>query len=162
MKRTDMKIPFSILWAGLSVLGLSLFITPYHCQAFDASINISPNIINIDSIDHAFGIHTDVPYSIVKIDEVILMCPEDGVLTPIVCYADSRGNLVAKFETAELEAECTLDIGEYNYLELRGLTKDDPAQEFSGTGEVLIIEQQSEMRKGNGQQGSQNKYGRNR
>lgn len=162
MKRAGIKISYAILWAAFFALVFSGFINPSRCQALEASINISPNIINLESISHSFGIHTNIPYSIVNVDEVILVCPEDSVLYPIVCYADSLGNLVAKFSTADLENECELVIDEYNILVLEGETNDVPSELFSGAGEVLIIEGQPEFQKGNGPKGMQNKNGQNR
>ncbi|KPJ97312.1 MAG: hypothetical protein AMJ60_11840 [Desulfobacterales bacterium SG8_35] len=162
MKRTGIKISFSILVIAFFTLIFSGFMNPSRCQALEASINISPNIINLESTSHVFGIHTNIPYSIVNVDEVILVCPEDSVLYPTVCYADSLGNLVAKFSTSDLENECELVIEDYNILVLEGETNDVPAEFFSGAGEVLIIESQPEFQKGEGPKGMQNKYGQNR
>ena len=140
---------------------LALLTNPTLCQAFETTINISPNIINLDSIDHTFGIHTNVPYSIVNVDEVILVCPEDVILDPVVCYADSLGNLVAKFATDELKSDCDLVAGEENILTLEGETWE-PVELFSGSGEVLIIESQASLRNGNGPETKQSKQGQNR
>ena len=134
---------------GILTMALSGFFTPGKSQAFDISVNISPNIINLESSDHAFGIHTSMPYSDVNISAVVLVCPNDYALYPIVCYADSLGNLVAKFSTSDLEADCDLVMDDYNTLVLEGETKIDP-EFFSGAGEVLIIESQPKFQNGNG------------
>ena len=112
-------------------------------------------------MDHTFGIHTSIPYSNVNIDEVILVCPNDYELYPTVCYADSLGNLVAKFDTSDLEADCGLVIGTINTLVLEGETLAEP-EPFAGTGEVLIIESQPGFQKGKGYNNTQNKNCRNK
>jgi len=162
MKRAQKKLLNTIQWAGFFILALSGFMYPSQCQALDASINISPNIINLQSTEHAFGIHTNVPYSTVNIDELILVCPEDSVLFPIVCYADSHGNLVAKFNTSDLEADCELIVDDYNTLVLEGATKAEPIELFSGAEEVLIIDGQPKFQKGNGAKNNQNRNCQNR
>jgi len=153
MKKTEIKIPHPMFWAGLFVLVLSGFIHPSRCQAFDASINIAPNIINFTSNDHAFGIHTDVPYSIVENDKVLLICPDETEMPPLFCYADSRGYLVARFNITDLKNSCELSVGDYNILVLKGETRIEPIESFSGEGEVLIIESEAELLNGSGPKG---------
>ena len=99
MKNAGINLMAVIVLAGICSLASTGVFTPSPCQAFDISINVSPNIINLDSDDHQFGIHTNVPYSIVNIADatMMLICPNDAELDPTVCYADSRGYLVAKF-----------------------------------------------------------------
>lgn len=168
MKKTIASLSTPTAWAGFFFLMYGSFVNPSYCQAFDASINISPNIINLDSIDHTFGIHTNVPYSIVNLEAAIeLECPDGSILEPIVCYADSRGYLIAKFETADLNNEadtnneCFLETGEYNIFALTGQITE-PEEEFYGEGEVLVIEDQAKFRKGTGSNAAQNKWGQNR
>ncbi len=162
MKRAEMKLSNAILWAGFFVLALSAFMYPSQCHALDASINISPNIINLESTEHAFGIHTNVSYAIVNIDEVLLVCPEDSVLYPIVCYADSHGNLVAKFNTSDLKADCELIVDDYNTLVLEGETKAEPIDAFSAAGEVLIIAGHPKFQKGDGPKNNQGNGAKNK
>ena len=161
MKHEAITKSQSILRAALIVLLLSGVFAPEKSQAYDIAINISPNIINLESMDHTFGIHTSIPYSDVNIDEVILVCPNDYELYPTVCYADSLGNLVAKFDTSDLEADCGLVIGTINTLVLEGETLAEP-EPFAGTGEVLIIESQPGFQKGKGSNNTQNKNCRNK
>ena len=152
MKRTGIHISFVVLLASIFTLALSGFFNPSSCQAFDISINVSPNIINLDSDDHEFGIHTNVPYSIVNIEDqtVILVCPNDSEILPTICFADSRGYLVAKFNTSDLETYCQPVIDDYNTLMLVGETKFDPIESFAGAGDVLIIDKQARFQKGKG------------
>ena len=159
MKRTGIHISFVVLLASIFTLALSGFFNPSSCQAFDISINVSPNIINLDSDDHEFGIHTNVPYSIVNIEDqtVTLVCPNDSEILPTICYADSHGNLVAKFNTSDLEIYCQPVIDDYNTLMLVGETKFDPIESFAGAGDVLIIDSQPKFQKGNGHKNKQNR-----
>ncbi len=161
MKKTERKQPYLFLLAGILSLALSGFFTPGISQAFDISVNISPNIINLESSDHTFGIHTTIPYSDVNIAEVVLRCPNDYGLDPTVCFADSLGNLVAKFNTSDLETGCDLVINDYNTLVLEGETKTDP-ELFFGAGEVLIIESQPKFKKENGLNSTRNNICKNR
>ena len=157
MKGKEMNISFVVLLAGFFMLALSGIFIPSSCQAFDISINVSPNIINLDSDDHEFGIHTNVPYSIVNIEDqtVILVCPNDSEILPTICFADSRGYLVAKFNTSDLETYCQPVIDDYNTLMLVGETKFDPIESFAGAGDVLIIDKQARFQKGKGPNVSQ-------
>jgi len=161
MKATVITKNRLVLVTWIATIALSVFFTPGKSQAYDISINISPNIINLESSDHTFGIHTSIPYSDVNIEEVVLICPDDSELYPTVCYADSLGNLVAKFNTSDLETDCDLVIDDYNTLVLEGETKIDP-EFFSGAGEVLIIESQPRFNNGNGFPKYQNKNCQNR
>jgi len=161
MEIIEIKKTPLLLLAWILTLALSVFFTPGKSQAYDISINISPNIINLESSDHTFGIHTSIPYSNVNIDEVVLICPDDSELYPTVCYADSLGNLVAKFNTSDLKTDCDLVIDDYNTFVLEGETKIDP-DFFSGAGEVLIIESQPKFNNGKGFAKNQNKTCQNR
>ena len=161
MKATVITKNRLVLVTWIATIALSVFFTPEKSQAYDISINISPNIINLESSNHTFGIHTSIPYSDVNIEEVVLICPDDSELYPTVCYADSLGNLVAKFNTSDLETDCDLVIDDYNTLVLEGETKIDP-EFFSGAGEVLIIESQPRFNNGNGFPKYQNKNCQNR
>lgn len=163
MKSKGISKLFIAISAGIFSLALTGFFNPSSCQAFDISINVSPNIINLQSIDHTFGVHTSIAYADVNTDSVKLVC--DGAdLIPTVCYADSNGRLVAKFLTADLDY-CELEIGSDNTFTLTGTTKGidpPPVEEFSGEDSVLIIENQAELQKGSGPKTVQKKLGQNR
>ena len=166
MKGTGINKLFIAILAGISTLALTVFVTPERCEADEQiSINVSPNIINLNSIEHAFGIHTGIPYSVVNVDTVVLVCPDDSVLDPVVCYADSRGYLVAKFHTVDLDNdnnignECKLDVGVENTFTLEGEKTDNEL--FYGAGSVLIIGNQAELQKGKGPKAAQKKWSQN-
>jgi len=162
MKKTGTGKLFQYLLVTVFTLAAFGAVTPEKCQADEViTANISPNIINLDSVDHTFGIHAGIPYSVVDTDTVLLICPDDTELVPIVCYADSRGYLVAKFSTADLTAYCDLDIGADNTLVLEGQTLLEP-EFFTGGGEVLIMESQPQFQKGNGPKLNPNKNCKNR
>ena len=149
MKGTGINISFIVFLTGIFTLALSGFYNPPSCQAFEITINVSPNIINLNSDDHEFGIHTNVAYSIVNIEDetVALVCPNDSEILPTICYADSRGNLVAKFNTSDLENDCKPNIGERITLELVGETNSESIEYFSGDGGVLIIDKLAQFQK---------------
>ena len=47
------------------VLALVLFQVPAQCQAFDIEIDVSPNVLNIQSQSTIVTVHTDIAYNLV-------------------------------------------------------------------------------------------------
>lgn len=91
-------------------------------------IMISPATLVIDSAGTTVTVHAEIPLSTVDTATVSL----DGV-APTYCKADARGELVAKFERADIVAivappEATLTLS--------GLTVD--AVPFSGSDTITV------------------------
>lgn len=127
------------LWIVLLSAGLVL--APASSQAQEAivvDIQVSPNVLNIQSEGTWVTVHTDIAYSLVDAYSVSL----NGI--PIKSYkADNRGNFVAKFSIDEVKALDGLVIGDYNTLVLEGLliTNDEEGPlGFVGEEDILVID----------------------
>ena len=98
-------------------------------------IQVSPNVLNIQSEGEVVTVHTDIPYGQVVSATVTLN------LVPInYSKADNQGYFVAKFLMEEVKALAPdrLSIGMENELTLTGLTTDGFV--FAGTDQVLVID----------------------
>jgi hypothetical protein len=101
--------------------------------AFGIEIDVSPNVINIQSQSTVITVHTDIAYSLVVGATVNL----NGV--DIDWWkSDDRGNFVAKFDSDDIKTLAGLVIGGYNTLTLTGYTSD--GQEFSGKQDIMVID----------------------
>jgi len=114
-------------------LALVLFQMPAQCHAFDIEIDVSPNVLNIQSKSTVVTVHTDIAYSLVVGASVFL----NGVAIDW-WKSDDRGNFVAKFSSDEIKTLEGLKIGDYNTLILNGFTTDEEA--FIGTQDIMVID----------------------
>lgn len=92
-------------------------------------IAVSPQTFLLSATQGSVSVHTAIGYSTVDLESLAL----NGV-APTSTKADSRGNLVAKFDEAEIEALVEPPTAD---LTLTGLLKDGTA--FSGTDRVRVI-----------------------
>ena len=107
--------------------------SPSHSYGFEAIIDISPNVLNIESQGTVVTVHTDIAYSSVDVSTVFL---NDE---PINSWkADNRGNFVAKFLMDEIKTLDGLVIGDDNTLKLVGLTTNNEA--FWGEQDIKVID----------------------
>ena len=114
-------------------LALVLFQMPAQSHAFDIEIDVSPNVLNIQSNSTIVTVHTDIDYNLVAGASVFL----NGV--PIDWWkSDDRGNFVAKFNSDEIKTLEGLSIGGYNTLVLTGYTTGEEA--FIGMQEIMVID----------------------
>ena len=114
-------------------LALVLFQMPAQCHAIDIEIDVSPNVLNIQSKSTIVTVHTDIAYSIVVGATVFL----NGVAIDW-WKSDDRGNFVAKFVSDEIKTLEGLIIGDYNTLTLNGFTTGEEA--FIGTQDIMVID----------------------
>lgn len=110
---------------------LVLFQMPAQCQAFEILIDVSPNVLNIQSKSTVVTVHTDIAYNLVVGATVYL----NGVAIDW-WKADDRGNFVAKFVSDEIKTLEGLIIGGYNTLVLSGYTTGGEA--FVGTQDIMV------------------------
>ena len=106
--------------------------SPVKCHAFDIVIDVSPNVLNIQSQSTIVTVHTDIAYSLVVGASVFL-----NNVAIDWWKSDDRGNFVAKFMSDEIKTLDGLIIGEYNTLVLTGYTTDGEA--FIGKQDILVI-----------------------
>ena len=114
-------------------LALVLFQVPSKCHAFDIEIDVSPNVLNIQSKSTIVTVHTDIAYSLVVGATVYL----NGVAIDW-WKSDDRGNFVAKFNSDEMKTLDGLIIGDYNTLTLNGFTTGGEA--FIGIQDIMVID----------------------
>ena len=116
-------------------LALVFFQAPAKCYGFDIEIEIdvSPNVLNIQSKSAIVTVHTDIAYNLVTGASVFL----NGVAIDW-WKSDDRGNFVAKFVSDEIKALEGLIIGDYNTLTLIGFTTGEEA--FEGTQDIMVID----------------------
>ena len=114
-------------------LALVFFQAPAKCYGLDIEIDVSPNVLNIQSQSTVVTVHTDIAYSLVVGASVFL----NGVAIDW-WKSDDRGNFVAKFESDEIKTLAGLITGDYNTLTLNGFTTGGEA--FLGTQDIIVID----------------------
>lgn len=111
-------------------LALFSFMT-INCYAFDITIDVSPNVLNLQNNGQVVTVHTDIDYDLVQVSTVYL---NDVAIDS--WKSDLNGNFVAKFVMDEIK-DLDLNIDEYNTLTLDGYTTED--ESFLGSQDVLVI-----------------------
>jgi hypothetical protein len=101
--------------------------------AYEISIDVSPNVINIQSNSTVVTVHTDIAYGAVVGSTVFL----NGVAIDH-WKADNRGNFVAKFLSDEIKQLDGLRIDAENEMVLTGF--DATGEAFIGTQDILVID----------------------
>jgi len=116
-------------------LALVFFQAPAKCYGFDIEIEIdvSPNVLNIQSESAIVTVHTDIAYNLVTGASVFL----NGAAIDW-WKSDDRGNFVAKFVSDEIKTLEGLIIGDYNTLTLIGFTTSEEV--FEGTQDIMVID----------------------
>ena len=128
------------------VIGLLFFTTTFIsipialCQTLDITIDVSPNIINIQSNASVLTIHTDIAYSDVDKENDIILIINDQEVPMSWCKADNQGNFVAKFDMNEVQV-LNLQEGGYNTFEMIGYTNSNTL--FSGSQNILVLNNSS-------------------
>ena len=115
------------------LLAAGLLLNPASAYSFDSTIRIAPNVLNIQSKGSVVTVHTDISYYAVDVYTVYL----NGIAISS-WKADNRGNFVAKFTMDEVKTLDGLIIGEYNTLQVVGLTLD--GEPFVGELDILVID----------------------
>ena len=128
MKSRNRKTLFPL--AGLLA---TVFFAPAGAYAYDITIDVSPNVLNIQSQSEVVTVHTDIAYSLVVGSSVFL---NDVAISH--WKADDRGNFVAKFLSDEVKTLDGLGIGAYNTLVLTGY--DVNGEAFVGSQDILVID----------------------
>lgn len=95
------------------------------------TIQVSPNVLNLQQQGEVVTIHTDIAYSQVASSTVML-----NDVPIFYSKVDNLGFFVAKFAIEDIK-NLPLNIGEYNTLTLSGLTVDN--EPFTGSADILVI-----------------------
>lgn len=125
MKRKKLNFFLALLIMGL-ILPTSIFSQEV------IEIQVSPNILNLQSNGVVVTIHTDIPFSQVDAQSVSLAGVEIDSWK-----SDNQGFFVAKFDMDVIKDIESLVIGEYNTLTLDGLKYS--GDEFTGSEDVMVI-----------------------
>lgn len=118
------------------VLSIAFLQSPSLSSAFDISIDVAPQTLNIQSQGEVVTVHTNISFSSVVGGSVSM----NGI--PIDWWkADNQGNFVAKFLMTEVKG--LADSGDLvvpgeNLLTLVGYTKD--GAEFTGSETITVID----------------------
>jgi hypothetical protein len=128
MRRISVNKALFPVLATLFALGLSL-----DAFGFEISIDVSPNVLNLESQGEVVSVHTDIAYGSVHATSVFL---NDVAIA--WWKVDNRGYFVAKFEMSEIKTLDGLVIGDYNTLVLTGVTADGEA--FFGQADIMVID----------------------
>jgi hypothetical protein len=123
----------------LIILTLVLLCGAVTSHAFEITIDVAPNVLNLGSSGTVVTVHTDISYAEVEVganDEGRTELLLNDI--PISWWkADNCGNFVAKFTMNDIK-NLPLDIGEYNIFKLVGTTVDGDG--FIGLQEILVID----------------------
>ena len=109
------------------------FEAPANCYGFEISIDVAPNVLNIQSEGRVVTVHTDIAYGEVDAPTVSL----NGVAI-YSWKADNRGYFVAKFLMIDIKELDGLVIDEFNTLQLTGVTKT--RESFWGEQEIEVVD----------------------
>ena len=101
--------------------------------AYEISIDVAPNVLNIQSESVVVTVHTDIAYSTVDVTSVYL----NGMIIDH-WKSDNRGNFVAKFLSDAIKTLDGLIIGEYNELAMVGA--DTEGEAFIGKQQIMVID----------------------
>jgi len=115
------------------------FEAPANCYGFEISIDVAPNVLNIQSEGRVVTVHTDIPYGMVAASTVSLTSTKSLNEVAINSWkADNRGYFVAKFLMIDIKELDGLVSDEFNTLQLTGVTTTD--EEFWGEQEIEVVD----------------------
>jgi hypothetical protein len=100
--------------------------------AFEITIDVAPNVLNLQNNGEVVTVHTDLDYGSVQASTVYM---NDVAISS--WKADLRGNFVAKFVMEEIKA-LPLVIDDYNTLVLVGTTTANEG--FRGSQDILVVD----------------------
>ena len=114
---------------------------------FEVPIEVAPSVINLGSASPWVTIHAEIPYLAVKTGSVRLYLAGDstsGDVGPVLCFADERGDFVAKFDMEAVRAFIDITAkgrgnGVSINFELKGETASDPIENFYGSQDILVF-----------------------
>jgi hypothetical protein len=125
------RIFFTVI--GFMMLSLITFsVAPTECHAFEITIDVAPNVLNIQSSGQVVTVHTDIAYGVVQASTVYM-----NNVAISSWKSDLRGNFVAKFVMNEIKG-LPLVIGDYNTLMLVGVTTSN--ESFWGSQDILVVD----------------------
>jgi len=122
-----------MLTGCFALLLVGLLFSPATSHSLEIAIDISPNVLNLQSKGTVVTVHTDIAYSSVDASSVFL-----NEIAIDWWKADDCGNFVAKFLMEDVKALENLFIGDYNTFVIEGSTVN--GESFEGEQDILIID----------------------
>ncbi len=118
---------------GLVMLSLATFsVMSSELEGFEITIDVAPNVLNLQNQGQVVTVHTDIAYSTVQASTVYM---NDVAISS--WKSDLRGNFVAKFLMEEIK-DLPLVIDDYNTLTFIGITTS--GESFYGSQDILVID----------------------
>jgi hypothetical protein len=108
-----------------------------HADDIDVAIDVAPNVINLGSSSTWVTVHTDIAYAVVIATSVVLIVDSYTVFSEL-CFADERGNLVAKFRMDVVKELFETEVDDLFTFELSGNTNS--ADNFSGAQDIRVFD----------------------
>jgi len=122
-----------MLTGCFALLLVGLLFSPATSHSLEIAIDISPNVLNLQSQGTVVTVHTDIAYSSVDASSVFL-----NEIAIDWWKADDCGNFVAKFLMEDVKALANLFIGDYNPFVIEGSNVN--GESFEGEQDILIID----------------------
>jgi hypothetical protein len=138
LRRTEKSIFKLVGFIALPIIVFCLM--PTACQALEISIDVSPNVLNIQSNSTVLTVHTDIDFDLVDPSTVSIYVSADATVpVPINWWKeDDRGNFVAKFSMSDIKAE--LGTEDYNQLTTFRMVGETTSSEgFSGQQDIMVV-----------------------
>jgi hypothetical protein len=104
---------------------------PTDAPVIQITIEVAPNVLNIQSEGQVVTVHTDLAYGYVVASSVLL----NGVKIDS-WKADDRGNFVAKFVMSAIK-NLPLSLGQLNTLRIDGTATD--GKSFWGSKGIMVV-----------------------
>ncbi|MBU0968886.1 MAG: hypothetical protein KKA54_21220 [Proteobacteria bacterium] len=135
------KMAMGLLFCFLT---FSPVLFPASVSAFDIEIDVSPNVLNIESPVEELTVHTNIAFAEVNCSTVELDVAGSITVPRLYCKSDNRGYFVGKFAAAPLKDSADkLAIDEYNTFIMTGTAimtdTTTEVEEFSGKQEIKVI-----------------------
>ena len=127
-KRSLQWIVFCMIAVCIAVLHF-----PAQSEAFEISIDVAPNVLNLQNSGEVVTVHTGIAYSSVNGATVTL-----NDIAIDWWKADNQGDFVAKFVMDKIKNLPGLEVPGENELTLVGYTTD--GTEFVGTQTITVID----------------------
>ncbi len=125
------NVLFNLTW--LMALPMAVFcVMPTESYALEITIDVAPNILNLQSNSIVVTVHTNIDYGDVDASTVSL---NDVAING--WKADDCGNFVAKFLADDIKG-LPLAVDTYNNFTLKGQTSS--GESFRGSQDILVID----------------------
>jgi hypothetical protein len=124
------SVLFNLTWLMAFPIAV-LCLMPTESYALEITIDVAPNVLNLQSNGVVVTVHTNINYSDVNAPTVSL---NDVAINS--WKADDCGNFVAKFLSVDIKG-LPLTVDAYNTFTLKGQTTS--GESFQGSQDILVV-----------------------